>query len=64
MIKWRYASGGRITCDEKIKMLNENLQEIDQILKDALDDAVLIGMDELEFKRILKDFIDSLNSEY
>lgn len=64
MKKWRYASGDRITCIEKIKVLEENYKEIELIIKDALDDAVLIGIEENEFKAICIELIKSLKSDY
>lgn len=64
MIKWKYASGMSISCNEKIKILNENYREIEEIIKDALDDAVLIGMDEEEYKNTLNNLITSIKSDY
>ena len=42
--EWLDADGQPIACVEKIKVLNENLDELEQIFQDALDDAVLMGV--------------------
>ncbi len=47
---WKTKSGEIISCDEKLKVLNENFNELENAFKNALDDAVLIGCDEYDFK--------------
>ena len=43
---WRSPSGEVVACVEKLKVLRENLEEIQQLCQDALEDAVLMGCDE------------------
>src|SRR5438309_1711052 len=43
---WRQPDGSPVSCLEKIKVLNENLAEIEQMAQDALEDAILMGCDE------------------
>ena len=50
-----------ISCDETNKVLNENYSEIKNILQNSFDDAVLIGCDEKDFKKKIKDLIENLN---
>ena len=40
--EWHRADGTTVACTEKVKVLNENWQEIRAMLQDAMDDAVLI----------------------
>jgi hypothetical protein len=49
---------------EKLKVLRENLEEIRQGCQDALDDAVLMGCDETQFREALLELIGSLQSAY
>ena len=42
---WRGIDDEKISCTEKIKILNENIIEINQITEDALEDAILMGAD-------------------
>ena len=45
----------------QIRFLNENYSEIKNILQNSFDDAVLIGCDEKDFKKKIKDLIENLN---
>lgn len=62
--RWKRADGSALACTEKIKVLNENFDEIREHLKDALDDAVLMGCSETSFKKIYLEMISELHSEY
>jgi hypothetical protein len=61
---WRGPKGEIIACIEKNKVLRENLEEIHQICQDALEDAVLMGCDETQFRSVLNQLIDSLVNPY
>jgi len=61
---WRGPKGEVIACIEKNKVLRENLAEIHQVCQDALEDAVLMGCDEQQFRAVLSDLIDSLANPY
>jgi hypothetical protein len=63
-IVWRSPKGEVVACVEKNKVLQENLAEIRQICQDALDDAVLMGCDEQQFRAALAELIVSLDSSY
>lgn len=54
-IEWLDASGQNITCNEKLRMLEEALCEMETALRDALDDALLIGVSEVQFRAVLTD---------
>ena len=62
--KWRSPEGEVIACVEKLKMLRENLEEIRQICQDALEDAVLTGCDEHQFRAVLKELVEELENPY
>jgi hypothetical protein len=61
---WRTPEGEPVSCLEKIKVLNENLEEIRGLAQDALEDAVLMGCDEAQFRRVLHDLADGLVNPY
>ncbi len=42
-IIWKRPDGSTVACHEKVKVLNENYAELQQLLQDALDDALLMG---------------------
>ena len=52
-IVWRTPEGEIIACFEKNKVLRENLEEIRLICRDALEDAILMGCDEHQFRQAL-----------
>jgi len=61
---WRSPSGEVLSCIEKLKVLRENLEEIQQICQDALEDAVLMGCDESQFKQILGRLVQQIEDPY
>jgi hypothetical protein len=63
-IIWRSPNGEIIACVEKNKVLLENLEEIRQVCQDALEDAVLMGCDEQQFRAVLAELINSLKNPY
>ncbi len=63
-IIWRSPEGKVIACVEKNKVLQENLAEIRQVCQDALEDAVLMGCDEQQFRTVLAALIERLENPY
>lgn len=63
-IVWRQADGRPIGCDEKLKVLNENLEEIRQCCQDAFEDAVLMGCDEAQIREVLAKILTSVHNPY
>jgi hypothetical protein len=61
---WRQPDGKPLSCMEKIKVLNENLAEIQQMAQDALEDAILMGGDETQVREVLHGLVDSLSNPY
>ena len=49
-----------MSCLEKIKVLNENIHEIETLCADALEDGVLMGCDAGQIKEALHALIDGL----
>ena len=54
----------QISCvrTEKVKVMNENFDELKQIAQDAFDDGVLMEVSEEQMKKILFALIESLES--
>lgn len=51
-------------CVEKIKVLNENIEELRALTQDAVDDAVLMGGTQAQIKQVLLDMLDGIVSQY
>lgn len=61
---WRQPDGEPVSCLEKLKVLNENLEEIREQAQDALEDGILMGCDEAQMREVLRALVDSLNNPY
>ena len=59
---WPGLDGDAVGCREKLKMLAENYDEVAQVLQDAFEDAVLMGVEEEAMRRILADVVAGLVS--
>ncbi len=61
---WRQPDGAVVSCREKIKVLNENLVEIQEMAQDALEDAILMGCDETQVREVLTGLMERLDNPY
>ena len=61
---WLQPDGIPVSCIEKIKVLNENLEELREMAQDALEDGILMGCDEQQIRNVLLMLIDSLENPY
>lgn len=61
---WKQPNGSPLSCREKIKILNENLEEIRGMAQDALEDGILMGCDEAQLRQVLLALVDSLENPY
>lgn len=59
---WPQSDGTPVSCREKLRMLGENHAELAQVLQDAFEDAVLMGVDETAMRQILRGMVDGLES--
>jgi len=61
---WKAPDGQPLGCRDKIKVLNENLEEIREMAQDALEDAILMGCDEAQIRQVLNDLMAGLENPY
>lgn len=62
--RWIGVDGQPIACVEKIKVLNENYDELHRLAQDAFDDALLVGCDEASLRNVLHRLIDGLQASF
>lgn len=62
MTAWPQPDGAPVSCREKLKMLEENQVELAQVMRDAFEDAVLMGVDPDAMKRILAEMVGALET--
>ena len=60
---WIKTDGFPVSCTEKVKVLNENYEELRETLKDALEDALLLGCSEAQIRQSFHDLIDQIKSD-
>jgi hypothetical protein len=63
-VVWRQPDGAPVACEEKLKVLNENLDELRQMIEDAFEDALLIGCDEEQVKAVFASVVQSLRNPF
>ena len=59
---WRQADGTPVACVEKLRTLAENHAELAQVMQDAFEDAVLMGVDEAAMRAVLAAMVERLRS--
>jgi hypothetical protein len=59
---WPGLDGNAVGCREKMRVLAENHTELAQVMQDAFDDAILMGVDEQALRRILIGMVEGLES--
>ena len=63
-LDWMAGDGSPISCPEKLKVLNENLDEVRQVCRDAYEDAVLMGCDREQVRNVLRQVVASLDDRF
>ena len=61
---WPQPDGAPVSCREKLRTLQENHAELAQVMQDAFEDAILIGVDEAAMRRILFEMVERLRSPH
>lgn len=61
-LSWPQPDGTPVSCREKLKVLTENHAELAQVMQDAFEDAVLMGVDEASMRRMLAEMVAGLES--
>lgn len=62
--RWLGADGSPLLCAEKRKILDQNLEEFEGMVRDFLDDAALMGCDVGRVRTVLQHALESLQSRY
>ncbi len=63
-VTWRTEDGRPVSCEEKLKVLNENLDELRQLCQDAFEDALLMECDEAQIRDVFLSIIELLENPY
>ena len=61
---WLRDDNSIVACTEKIKVMQENFDEIQQLMQDAFEDGVLMEVSEAQMREALIIIVDSLVNPY
>lgn len=61
---WLDDQGQVVSCTEKIKVMQENMQELYQMAQDAFEDGLLMGCNEAQLRAYLCAMADALDNPY
>lgn len=61
---WRDTEQRPISCTEKVKVLNENCRELRQMLQDAIEDGVLMGVSEAQLREVFSELVARVETRY
>ena len=53
-----------VACTEKIKVMQENFEEIQQMMQDAFEDGLLMEVNEAQMRETLNSIVQSLVNPY
>lgn len=61
---WLSPEGQPVACVEKIKVMNENLSELQQLAQDAFEDTILMGCDPAQVQHFMMQMMQNLQNPY
>ncbi len=61
---WKNVAGEKISCTEKIKVMQQNIEELQQIAQDLFEDGILMDVDPGQLKQYLQNLIQNLHNPY
>ena len=53
-----------VACTEKIKVMTENFEEIQQLMQDAFEDGLLMDVSETQMRETLHELVQTLHNPY
>ena len=60
---WESKDNKRISCKEKILILNNNIDELQDLINQIYDEAILMGVKKKQIQKIITDLANNLNSK-
>jgi hypothetical protein len=61
---WLGEDGSPLSCTEKIKVLNENYHELRQMVRDMLEDGVLMGGSEEHLRKVIINLVETVRLDF
>ena len=60
---WKTSDNSKISCKEKIIILNNNVIELQNLINQIYDEAILMGVDKKQIKKVITNLATNLNTE-
>ena len=60
---WKTSDNSRISCKEKIVILNNNVIELQNLINQIYDEAILMGVDRKQIKKVINNLATNLDTE-
>ncbi|MDA9559088.1 hypothetical protein N9R86_03850 [Alphaproteobacteria bacterium] len=60
---WYSKNKEKLSCKEKILLLNNNIMELHELANDIYDEAILMGVNKEQIKEVLVNTIKNINSK-
>jgi|TARA_B110000971_G_scaffold3826_1_gene3913 hypothetical protein len=61
--KWVKDDQSVVSCTEKIKVMNENFDELKQLAQDAFEDGILMEVSDQQMRDVLHQIVDDLKNQ-
>nr|WP_314901626.1 hypothetical protein [uncultured Deefgea sp.] len=62
--RWVRDDGSVVSCTEKVKVMNENLDELMQMAQDLFEDGLLMEVSEEQMRSVLVNMVSQLHNPY
>ena len=60
---WKTSNNSKISCKEKIIILNNNIIELQNLINQIYDEAILMGVDKQQIKKVINSLLTNLNTD-
>ena len=60
---WKTSNNSKISCKEKIVILNNNIIELQNLINHIYDEAILMGVDKKQIEKVISNLAANLNTE-
>ena len=60
---WKAGDNSKISCKDKIIILNNNVIELQNLINQIYDEAILMGVDRKQIKQVINNLVTNLKTE-
>ena len=60
---WKSNTNSKISCKEKIVILNNNVIELQNLVNEIYDEAILMGVDKKQIEEVIYNIATNLSTE-